>query len=90
MVKQRMKDFKSFGKFLKEKRIKKNLTQAQIAKALGYKTSQFISNWERGLSTPPAAVIKKVAYIYGIDAKELLGLLIDITVSKIIKEAKIN
>ena len=89
-MKKRITDFKSFGKFLKEKRIKKSLTQAEIASALGYKTSQFISNWERGLSTPPAGVIKKVAQIYGVDPKELLGLLIDITVSKIIKEAKIN
>lgn len=90
MAKKKITDFKGFGKFLKEKRVKANLTQAQVAKALGYKTSQFVSNWERGLSTPPAFVIKKIAELYNINAKELVGLLIDITVIKITKEAKIS
>lgn len=90
MAKKRAMDFKTFGKFLKQKRVHADLTQAQVAKSLGYKTSQFVSNWERGLSTPPAFVIKKIAELYRIDAKELLNLLIEITINKITKDAKIN
>lgn len=44
---------KSIGTFLKSRRIERGLTQAELAKALGYSSPQFVSNWERGLCLPP-------------------------------------
>jgi hypothetical protein len=44
-----MTEFTNLGNFLKQKRIETNLTQRELATALGNMNSQFVSNWERGL-----------------------------------------
>lgn len=49
-----MPEFERLGKFLKQKRIEKDLTQLELANTLGNVHSQFISNWERGLCAPPS------------------------------------
>lgn len=56
---------------LKEKRIKAGLSQGDVAKAMGYTSPQFISNWELSKSNPPATSIKKLAKIYNTDFNEL-------------------
>lgn len=63
----------SFGIFLKEKRIAAGLSQMAVAVELGYTTSQFISNWERGLSKPPIKMFKKIAKLYKIEAVAILN-----------------
>lgn len=65
--------FKSVGKILKDQRELRNLTQAQVAKLLGYKSAQFVSNWERGLAFPPIKHVKKICRLYGMDINEFSG-----------------
>lgn len=36
------------GRLLKLARIKADITQGELAKKLGYKSPQMVSNWERG------------------------------------------
>ena len=62
---------RSIGTFLKDIRVKRNMTQAELAKKLGYTTSQFVSNWERGLCSPPLNSIPDIATILGISQKEI-------------------
>lgn len=57
------------GKLLAEKREGSGLTQAQVAKKLGYTTAQFVSNWERGLSYPPIKAIPTISKLYKVPAK---------------------
>lgn len=59
------------SEFLKTKRIEAGLSQADISKALGYSTPQFISNWERGISAPPVSHVKKLANLYKVSADDL-------------------
>ena len=47
---KRMKQEK-IGKFIKEKRLKKNLTQSEFANILGV-TERTVSNWENGKNLP--------------------------------------
>jgi transcriptional regulator with XRE-family HTH domain len=54
----------SLGSILKEKREKLGISQAKVAEKLNYSSPQFISNWERGLSTPPVTVLRSIAQIY--------------------------
>ena len=54
-------------------RKKKKLTQDELAKMLGYKGKQSVSNWENGHSTPPLAVAMKVAQILEEDVSFLFG-----------------
>lgn len=54
---------------LKELREKSGLTQAELAKALGYTTPQFVSNWERGLCEPPPEKYPKLAKLLNFEYK---------------------
>lgn len=47
------------------------LTQGDVAKEFGYSTSQFVSNWERGLSRPPKIIVTRLAKLYNIPSRKL-------------------
>lgn len=67
---------------LKAARESAGLTQMEVADKLGYSTSQFISNWERGLSAPPLKVIKSLAGLYGIPMEEIFDCILEITIAE--------
>ncbi len=52
------------------------LSQKDIAMKLGYGTSQFISNWERGLSAPPVRQLKLLAGYYKLNPSDLKALIV--------------
>lgn len=56
---------------LKEHRLKANLTQTEVANALGFKSNDRISYWEQGLTYPHVKNLFKIAKIYGVIAEEL-------------------
>lgn len=60
------------GEFLKKRREKAKLSQGQLAKALGYKTAQFVSNMERGISLPPKEAVDKLCKLLNIQKKDLV------------------
>ena len=60
-----------FGKKLREVRIKKKLSQGDVARILGVHRS-YISGLERGRRNPSLLTIQKVAKALGVSAKELL------------------
>ena len=78
----------SLAELLKEKRIVANLSQWEVAKKLGYTTPQFVSNWERGVSTPPVQVLNNIADLYGTSSDELFEALLFATIQKIKKELR--
>lgn len=61
------------GRWLKENRIRAEMTQADVAKKIGYTTPQFISNWERGISMPPLSVYARLVRIYKADRPEAIA-----------------
>lgn len=61
-----------FSKWFKELRLKTGKTQAQLAAHLGYRSSQFVSNWERGISLPPNGDLLYIAKFLNIDPVELV------------------
>jgi transcriptional regulator with XRE-family HTH domain len=54
-----MEKYSRIGKFLKEHRIKLNLSQSELAKKLGI-TEGSISNYELGKCEPPKKIRKKL------------------------------
>ncbi len=68
---------KMMGDFLREKREKIGLTQAQVATKLGYGSPQFISNIERGVSRVPVKSLKAFIGIYSLQKEEVIGILLD-------------
>ena len=61
---------------LKQLREKSGLAQKDIAAKLGYATPQFISNWERGLSTPPINTLKTLGKLYNCNPDDLFQALL--------------
>ena len=59
------------GKNMKRIRVKKNMSQGDIARALEVDRG-YISNIENGKKTPTLATIQKLANALGVSADELL------------------
>lgn len=62
-----------FNEKLKELRIEKGLSQAELAKELGY-TQAIISFWEKGVHEPTESAIRETANFFGVTCDYLLGL----------------
>jgi SOS-response transcriptional repressor LexA len=65
---------KVIGKFIKVRRTELGLSQNDLARSLGYNTSQYISNIERGLASIPFAKIRDMAGLLKVDYRHLLNL----------------
>ena len=62
-----------FFERLKELRIERGITQAQLAQETGL-TISAISKWEQGSRVPSAQVIITLAKYYGVSSDYLLGI----------------
>lgn len=62
---------KGFGRWLRNCRKQARITQAELAKALGYDSSQLISNIERGVSLLPSKRIPEFARVLGCSLLEM-------------------
>lgn len=79
--------FAKLGQFLKEKRVASGYTQKEVAKILGHKTPQFISNIEKGRAGPPEQVLNVLVKLYQIND---LNKLVDIIYSSEEAELKLR
>lgn len=61
-----------FGKKLREVRLKKKLSQGDVAKILGVHRS-YISGLERGARNPSLLTVQKVAKALGVTADKLIS-----------------
>lgn len=61
----------NFGKHLREARLRKKMSQGDIAEKLGVHRS-YISGLERGKRNPSLLTINKMAKAIGVEPKELL------------------
>ena len=62
----------TFAKRVKEQRIKKGLSQPQLAEDIGL-TKQTISLWERGVRRPDFETMNKLAQYFGVNMAYLVG-----------------
>ena len=60
------------GKFIKELRIKNNLTQAEFADKY-HVTYQAVSKWENGKNVPDISLLKQISKDYNVSIDELLS-----------------
>ena len=66
---------KNLGRYFREKRIKAGLSQEDVASALGYTSIQIVSNWERGLCSPPSKILKKLTQLFKLNKVEVMNFL---------------
>ena len=64
-------DNKTFGNFIREKRIEKGLKQRELADLL-YVTESAVSKWETGKSYPDITMIPNICKTLGVTEKELI------------------
>jgi transcriptional regulator with XRE-family HTH domain len=69
--------YKELGVYLRNKRMKAQLSQTEVSEALGYTSPQFVSNFERGLCSPPLPKLKVLMSLYKIPLREMTEKLID-------------
>ncbi len=62
--------------FWKNARLKRELSQAEVAKLLGYSSPQLISNWERGLCNPPKKDLSQLLKLYKLNVDDYIELVI--------------
>ena len=82
-----MKDKKTFGNFIKQKRIEKNYSQKELANLL-FVSESAVSKWERGLSYPDITLLSDLCKILEVSEKELIECSNDVEYRKIKKDAK--
>lgn len=66
----------NLGKYLRNCRERRKLSQSDVAKELNYSTPQFVSNWERGLSAPPSDTLRTLVGLYEIPKEEITEFLV--------------
>ncbi len=73
------------GEVLKEAREKRGLSQKEVSDKMGYGTAQFVSNWERGLSSPPIESLKSLAELYEMPGERLFELVLQKKIEEVTK-----
>lgn len=68
-------EFKNLGTYLQERRIEVNLTQAKLAQLLKIHV-QYVSNWERGVCSPPSHCFQKTLEILKVDRKKIVAMML--------------
>lgn len=64
---------KAFGVYAKNLRSRAGLSQLDVSKALGFKSGQVVSNWERGFCYPPLESLKTLSGLYRVNLRTLFN-----------------
>ncbi len=64
------------GEYLQLMRKKKGLTQRDVSQELKYSSAQFISNFERGISSPPLRKLKILIELYELPPEKVMDLIL--------------
>ena len=76
-----------FGRFLKDRRQEKGLTQKELATAL-FVSSSAVSKWEKNSARPDIALLPKLSELLGVTEHELITASIDLSLRKEKSQAK--
>ena len=82
-----MTDKKSFGSFIKAKRIEKNYSQKDLAEKL-FVTEGAVSKWERGVSYPDITLLSDICRVLDVSEHELITASTDTDTRKMKHEAR--
>lgn len=67
----------NIGELIKNTRLKKKMTQSHLAAALGYKSPQFVSLFERGHAEVPPIIIGKLVRLLGLPEDKIKSFLVE-------------
>lgn len=75
----------TLGSFIRKMRLEKEFSQADLAANLGYKSPQFISDWERGISSPPVKKLHELAVLLEVKVDVLFDLLVTLATEQLVE-----
>jgi transcriptional regulator with XRE-family HTH domain len=64
------------GNAIRDARLKKGLTQLELAKALGYSSPQFVYLMERNVSKVPLDILGKLIVLLGLEEAAMMDILL--------------
>jgi transcriptional regulator with XRE-family HTH domain len=73
------KKFVTAAEYFRDMRLKRGLTQDDVARFLGYKSQQIVSNWERGRCTPPLNKLYELIKLLNLDKQETVAVFLNET-----------
>jgi transcriptional regulator with XRE-family HTH domain len=53
---------------------------------LGYESAQYVSDWERGISSPPMKKLAKISSSLDIDMDRLFRLLVEVAKERVVED----
>lgn len=71
------RNYSEMGEYLRDLRLSAGLTQRQVSLTLGYSSAQFISNFERGIASPPLKKLSVMQKLYKADVSQLIKLALE-------------
>ncbi len=71
------RNYIKLGEYLRDKRLAKGLSQQEVADYLDYSSSQFISNFECGLYSPPLKKLRVMVKMYDLSVDTVMALLLE-------------
>jgi transcriptional regulator with XRE-family HTH domain len=84
---KKIKNIKStdetLGSFIKRNRMARGLSQAELSLNLGYMSPQFISDWERGISSPPIKKLPELASLLKVKVDIIFNLLVKLSIEQL-------
>ena len=67
----------ALGVLLAKSRMDAGLSQKEVADHLGYSTAQVVSDWERGIRSPPGPVYRKLIKLYQVSAESFYDAIVE-------------
>lgn len=75
----------TLGSFIRKMRLENDYSQADLASNLGYTSPQFISDWERGISSPPVKKLHELAVLLEVKVDVLFELLVTLATQQLVE-----
>jgi transcriptional regulator with XRE-family HTH domain len=82
--------FEAQGKIIRKARKAAGLSQGDISKKMGWKSSQFISNIERGIAGIPEFQLDRIVKLLNLDRWELYHILMNDYADRLQKALRLN
>lgn len=74
----------NLGAFIRKMRLERGYSQADISMSLGYTSPQFVSDWERGISSPPVKKLIELSQLLGVKSDVLFDLLVTLATEQLV------
>lgn len=81
-----MQKFLKIGAYFRSKREEMGFTQEEVSRSLGYTSKQIVSNWERGVCSPPLNQLSSLVKLLDMDQDKVVDLFMTTTREELLQK----